>query len=111
MPTEMVVTDATFETEVLKSDTPVLVDFWAEWCAPCRRLAPAVDAIATELEGKVLVAKVNVDENPVTPGRFNVRGIPTLIVFRDGKEVGREVGAVPRDRLRTLLDLAAGASR
>jgi len=96
-------TDANFDTTIQASTVPVLVDFWAEWCAPCRRLAPAVDAIATELEGKVLVAKVNVDENPNTPGRFNVRGIPTLIVFKGGKAVDQVVGLISKDELKQLV--------
>ena len=96
-------TDANFDTTIKASATPVLVDFWAEWCAPCRRLAPAVDAVATELDGKVLVAKVNVDENPVTPGRFNVRGIPTLLVFKGGQLVDQVVGLVSKDELKQMV--------
>jgi thioredoxin 1 len=92
-----------FKADVLDSAEPVVVDFWAEWCAPCRRLAPAVEAVATELEGKVMVAKVNVDENPVTPGRFNVRGIPTLILFKGGKAVDQVVGLVSKDELKQMV--------
>jgi thioredoxin 1 len=96
-------TDGNFDATIQNSAVPVLVDFWAEWCAPCRRLAPAVDAIAAEMEGKVLVAKVNVDENPATPGRFGVRGIPTLILFKGGKVVDQVVGLVSKDELKQLV--------
>jgi thioredoxin 1 len=96
-------TDANFDATIKGSAVPVLVDFWAEWCAPCRRLAPAVDAVANELEGKILVAKVNVDENPMTPGRFNVRGIPTLIVFKGGEVVDQVVGLISKDELKQLV--------
>jgi thioredoxin 1 len=96
-------TDANFDATIQGAAVPVLVDFWAEWCAPCRRLAPAVEAVATELEGKVMVAKVNVDENPVTPGRFNVRGIPTLILFKGGKAVDQVVGLVSKDELKQMV--------
>ncbi len=96
-------TDGNFDTTIQNASVPVLVDFWAEWCAPCRRLAPAVDAIATELDGKVLVAKVNVDENPATPSRFGVRGIPTLILFKGGKVVDQVVGLVSKDELKQMV--------
>ena len=96
-------TDANFDATIQGSAVPVLVDFWAEWCAPCRRLAPAVDAVATDLEGKVMVAKVNVDENPNTPGRFNVRGIPTLILFKGGQVVDQVVGLVSKDELKLMV--------
>jgi thioredoxin 1 len=96
-------TDGNFDSTIQGSAVPVLVDFWAEWCAPCRRLSPTVDAVAAELEGKLLVAKVNVDENPVTPGRFGVRGIPTLILFKGGKIVDQVVGLVSKDELKQIL--------
>lgn len=96
-------TDGNFESTIQGSAVPVLVDFWAEWCAPCRRLAPLVDALAAEMDGKLAVAKVNVDENPMTPGRFNVRGIPTLILFKGGKVVDQVVGLVGPDDLKQMV--------
>ncbi|MCA9933603.1 MAG: thioredoxin [Anaerolineales bacterium] len=94
-----VVTDGTFETEVLNSQTPVLVDFWADWCGPCRMIAPSVKAIAEEYEGKVRVAKMDVDENPATPGRYAIVGIPTVMLFKGGQVVERITGAWPKDRI------------
>jgi thioredoxin 1 len=93
------VTDASFETDVLKSDGPVLVDFWAEWCGPCRMIAPALEEIAKEMDGKLTVAKVNIDENPGTPTKYNVRGIPTLILFKNGQIASTKVGALPKSKL------------
>ncbi len=101
------VSDATFDAEVLQSSTPVLIDFWAPWCGPCRAIAPIVDELAKEYEGKLKVVKMNVDDNQTTPSRYGVRGIPNLIVFRDGREVAREVGAIPKPRLAALVDSAA----
>jgi len=94
-----IATDANFETEVLKSDLPVLVDFWAEWCGPCRALGPLVDQVAQEQQGKLKVFKLNVDENPETPAKYGVRGIPTLILLKDGKLVDQLVGSVPKNQL------------
>ena len=91
------VSDATFDQEVLRSEQPVLVDFWAVWCGPCKAIAPIVDGIATTYAGKLKVAKVNVDENAATPGRYNVRGIPSLLFFKDGKVTDQVVGFVPQD--------------
>src|SRR6185369_1224951 len=99
----MAFTDTNFEREVLQSETPVLVDFWATWCAPCKAIAPLVDAAADEYAGKIKVGKVNVDENPATPGKYGVRGIPTLILFKDGAVIDQIVGAVPKSQLEALL--------
>ena len=96
-------TDDSFETEVLKSSTPVLVDFWATWCAPCKAIGPLIDELAEEYDGKVKIAKVNVDDNQAIPGQFGVRGIPTLILFKDGQVVDQVVGAVPKNQLEGLL--------
>lgn len=93
------VTDASFEQDVLKSSTPVLVDFWAEWCGPCRQIAPALEELDKELGEKVTVAKINIDENPQTPTQYGVRGIPTLMVFKDGQVAATKIGALPKSKL------------
>ena len=93
------ITDASFDNDVLKASGPVLVDFWAEWCGPCKQIAPALDQIASELGSKLTVAKLNIDENPSTPGRYGVRGIPTLMIFKDGKVAATKVGALPKQRI------------
>lgn len=100
------VSDSNFESMVLKSEVPALVDFWASWCAPCKAIAPIVDEMAAVYSGKVRVAKMNVDDNPSTPGRYGVRGIPTLILFKDGKVVDQLVGAVPKDQVKELIEKA-----
>ena len=91
--------DDDFETNVLKADGPVLVDFWAEWCGPCKMIAPALEEIAGDMDGKVTVAKVNIDDNPHTPAKYGVRGIPTLIIFKDGQVAATKVGALPKSQL------------
>ncbi|MBI5971439.1 MAG: thioredoxin [Deltaproteobacteria bacterium] len=100
------VTDSSFESVVLKSGIPALVDFWASWCAPCRAIAPIVEEMAQTYNGKIRVTKMNVDENPATPGKYGVRGIPTLILFKDGKIVDQLVGAVPKNQIKELLEKA-----
>ena len=98
------VTDSNFDTDVLKSGVPVLVDFWAEWCGPCRALAPTIDELAVQFAGKVKVVKMNVDENPNTPGKFRIRGIPTLLMFKNGQLVDQLVGAHPKATISSLIE-------
>ena len=99
----LTITDTSFEADVIKSGKPVLVDFWATWCAPCKAIAPTIDAIAEEYDGRITVGKVNVDDCPATPGKYEVRGIPTIILFKDGKVVDKLVGAVPKSQLDALI--------
>ncbi|MGI4976987.1 MAG: thioredoxin TrxA [Janthinobacterium lividum] len=98
------VTDASFARDVLEAPGPVLVDFWAEWCGPCKQIAPALEEIGAEMKGRVTIAKVNIDENPQSPNNYGVRGIPTLILFKDGKPAATQVGAVPRSQLKKWVE-------
>ena len=98
------VTDQSFATDVLGADKPVLVDFWAEWCGPCRMIAPALEDIAGEIGDKVDIVKLNLDENPETPGHYGVRGIPTMVLFKNGKPVAQKVGAAPRSQIQQWLE-------
>ena len=98
------VTDATFEDEVLKAEEPVLVDYWADWCGPCKMIAPILDEIADEYTGKIKVAKLNIDENPGTPPKFGIRGIPTLMLFKSGNVEATKVGAVSKSQLTAFID-------
>ena len=98
------VSDDEFEGSVLGNSGPVLVDFWAEWCGPCKQLSPVLDELAKEMEGKVTVAKVNIDQNPEAPQKYGVRGIPTLILFKDGKPVATKVGSLPKGQLVEWLN-------
>jgi thioredoxin 1 len=100
------VTDGSFEQDVLKSSEPVVVDFWAEWCGPCHAIAPALEELATELDGKVTIAKLNIDENPQTAIRYGVRSIPTLIMFKNGEPMAMQVGAAPKSRLSDWINKA-----
>jgi thioredoxin 2 len=102
------VTDATFADEVERSPLPVLVDLWAPWCGPCRTIAPILEELAGEMAGRLRIAKLNVDENPATAGRFNVRSIPTMLVMKSGREVDRLLGAMPKSELKQRLERAIG---
>ena len=98
------VTDDNFEDEVLKSSAPVLVDYWAEWCGPCKMIAPVLDEIAGEYDGRVKIAKLNIDDNPNTPPRYGIRGIPTLMLFKEGEVEATKVGAVLKSQLTAFID-------
>lgn len=98
------VTDVSFENDIAKAEGPVLLDFWAEWCGPCKAIAPMLDEVAAEYKDKLTIAKLNIDENPKTPQRFNVRGIPTLILFKNGQVEGQKVGALRKSDLAAFLD-------
>ncbi|HAG95364.1 MAG: thiol reductase thioredoxin [Pseudomonadales bacterium] len=98
------VTDGTFDAEVLQSDSPVLVDYWAEWCGPCKMIAPILDEISGEYDGKLKIAKLNIDENPDTPPKYGIRGIPTLMLFKNGNVEATKVGALSKSQLTAFLD-------
>jgi thioredoxin 1 len=98
------VSDAEFENKVLQSEVPVLVDFWAEWCGPCKMIAPILDEIAGEYSGKIKIAKLNIDDNPATPPRYGIRGIPTLMLFKNGNVEATKVGAVSKSQLSAFID-------
>lgn len=98
------VTDNEFETEVLKSDLPVVVDFWAEWCGPCKTLSPVIDELATDMKDKVKVVKINIDEAPETPTKYGVRGIPTLMIFKGGEIIDTRVGGMPKSQLEEWVE-------
>ena len=100
----MHVTDASFEEDVLNSELPVLVDYWAEWCGPCKMIAPIVDELAVEYDERVRVAKLNIDENPGTPPKYNIRSIPTLMLFKDGKVEAMKIGAVSKSQLASFIE-------
>jgi thioredoxin 1 len=103
MPTKAI-TDSSFQTDVISADKPVLVDFWAEWCGPCKMIGPALEEIADELGEQVTIAKINIDENPEAPGKYGVRGIPTMILFKNGQPTATKVGAAPKSALKGWLE-------
>jgi thioredoxin 1 len=103
------VTDASFDTDVLKASQPVLVDFWAEWCGPCKQIAPALEQIAQELAGQVTVAKLDIEASPTTPSKYGVRGIPTMMLFKDGQMTAMKVGAMPKQKILDWLSEAGVA--
>jgi thioredoxin 1 len=106
----LAVSDSSFETDVLKSAKPVLVDFWAEWCGPCKAIGPTIEQLSTDLGAKLTVAKMNIDDNPMTPTKYGVRGIPTLMLFRNGQVVATKVGALPKAQLYAWVESAMEAA-
>jgi thioredoxin 1 len=105
------ITDDSFDGDVLKSDRPVLVDFWAEWCGPCKQIGPALEEIASELNGKITVAKLNIDDNPATPIKYGVRGIPTMMIFKNGQVAATKVGAMPKSKIVEWISESVGDER
>ncbi|MBT8473118.1 MAG: thioredoxin [Marinicaulis sp.] len=102
------VTDTSFDADVLNSSEPVLIDFWAEWCGPCKQIGPALEELSDEFAGKLKIVKINIDENPETPGKYGVRGIPTLMIFKDGELVATETGAKPKGQISAWIEAALG---
>jgi thioredoxin 1 len=102
--TSIAVSDDSFDSDVLKAEGSILVDFWAEWCGPCKMISPALEEIAKEMDGRVQIAKMNIDDNPMTPQKYGVRGIPTLMLFRDGQVAATKVGAVPKNQLQDWVE-------
>ncbi|MFC3228053.1 thioredoxin TrxA [Marinibaculum pumilum] len=100
------ITDDSFESDVLNAPGPVLVDFWAEWCGPCKQIGPSLEEISKEMEGRLTVAKINIDDNPRTPTQYGVRGIPTMMIFKDGKPAATKVGAVPKSQIVNWIESA-----
>lgn len=98
------ITDASFDADVTHAQTPVLIDFWAEWCGPCKQIAPALEEISQELGDKIIIAKLNIDENPMTPTKFGVRGIPTLMIFKNGEVASQKIGAMPKGKLMEWIN-------
>ena len=104
MATPIKVSDSSFQADVLNSKTPVVVDFWAEWCGPCRMIAPALEELAGEMNGKVTIAKINIDENPQVPQKYGVRGIPTMMIFNQGQVAATKVGALPKSKIKEWIE-------